>query len=120
MESYKTSQKRPPVSWNATTKTFNIFLEGILRDLGIKGKDNNLEIKFTAPITYLARIREAGTENWIIGIETPLTSCKFYDLKPNTEYEFEVRTKMGNKLSEPAIAKITTKSDGRLLFGDIY
>lgn len=121
MESWKTlQQKKLPVSWNAATNTFSIFLEGILKKYGVKGKDTSLNIEFTPPITYFARIREAGTENWIIGIETPLTSCMFCDLKPNTEYELEVRSKKGNQVSEPARMKIKTKGDGRLLFGDIY
>ena len=44
-------------------------------------------------ITYVVRIREAGEPDWSFGFETPITSFTFIDLKPETEYELQVRTK---------------------------
>lgn len=44
-------------------------------------------------LTYVVRIRELGTEQWSFGFETPVPGCTFVDLKPDTEYELQIRTK---------------------------
>ena len=102
------SQDKLPVSWNGATKTFSIFLSG-LKD--VIGKDH-IEAEWTPPITYVVRIRETGTENWSFGFETPLTGCGFEDLKPNTEYELEIRSKNEHGKSGPALIKFHTGSQG--------
>ena len=116
-EPWKTiTQKRPPILWDAKTKTFSIFLENLLKNKKLlrKGRDS-IQAEFSPPITYVARIKEAGATNWIIGIETPLTECTFCELKPNTEYEVEIRAKNEHGESEPASAKVKTGGDGVLV-----
>ena len=102
------SQDKPPVLWNGATRTFSIFLSG-LGD--VTGKDN-IEAEWSPRITYVVRIREVGTEDWSFGFETPLAGCGFEDLKPNTEYELEVRSKNEHGKSKPALIKFRTGSQG--------
>ena len=104
------SQTKPPVIWNANTKTFSIVLSG-LRDLGTK---DTLEAEWEPPLTYVVRIRESTGGSWSIGFETPLTACSFVDLKPNTEYEVEVRSKNSNGESEPVRRSVRTDPEGAL------
>ncbi len=102
------SQDKPPVLWNGSTNTFSIFLSG-LGDF--TGKDN-IEAEWSPQITYVVRIREVGTEDWSFGFETPLTGCGFEYLKPNTEYELEIRSKNEHGKSKPALIKFRTGSQG--------
>ena len=104
------SQSKPPVSWNGKTKTFSIVLSGLK---GIGGEDG-IEAEWSPPITYVVRIREVNTSNWSVGFETPLTGCGFVDLKPNTEYEIEVRSKNVHGESGPVLAKVRTSPEGSL------
>ena len=97
-QDWKTSsQSEPPVSWNGNK--FRVKL-------------NDLEAEWTPPITYVVRIRESNGGDWSFGFETPLTSCKFTDLTPDTECELEIRAKNEHGLSEPARATGRTSSDG--------
>ena len=102
------SQKKPPVLWNGATNTFSIFLSG----LGEIKEKGTIEAEWSPRITYVVRVREVGTENWSIGFETPLTGCGFEDLKPNTEYELEIRSKNEQGKSKPALIKFRTGSQG--------
>ena len=105
-----TKQDKPPVSWDGNAKTFYIALSG-LKGLGDK---DTLEAEWKPPITYVVRIREADVGNWSFGFETPLTACGFVDLRPDTEYEVEVRSKNSSEESEPVRLKVRTDPDGGL------
>ena len=104
------SQDKPPVSWNGEAKTFSIFLSG-LRDLGVK---DTLEAEWEPPFIYVVRIKEVGSGIWSCGFETPLTSCGFVDLRPDTEYEIEVRTKNAHGVSDPTTVRLRTNPEGSL------
>lgn len=103
-------QSQPPVSWNANAKTFSIVLSG----LDGSGVRDGVEAEWKPPFTYVVRIREANTSNWSFGFETPLTACGFVDLKPDTEYDVEVRTKNRDGESEPVLIKVRTSPAGSL------
>ena len=105
-----TTQTKPPVLWDANTKTFSIVLSG-LRELEAK---DTLEAEWKPPLTYVVRIRESNGDSWSIGFETPLTTCGFVDLRPDTEYEVEVRSKNANGQSEPVRVKVRTNREGTL------
>ena len=62
----------------------------------------------------VVRIREAGTETWSPGFETPLTHFTLVGLKPDTEYEMQVTYKNYAGEGAPAIAKIRTLPDGSM------
>ncbi len=103
-----TRQNKPPVSWDGTAKTFSIVLGG-LKGLGAK---DSVEAEWKPPATYVVRIREANCGSWSFGFETPLTSCGFVDLKPDTEYEVEVRSKNSSGESIPVLVKVRTNPEG--------
>ena len=105
-------QSKPPVSWNERAKTFSIVLSG-LEALGAK---DTLEAEWKPPFTYVVRIREANAGGWSFGFETPLTACSFVDLRPDTEYEVEVRSKNSSGESEPVLVKVRTNPAGGLAF----
>ena len=104
------TQAKPPVLWDGNTKTFSISLSG-LRDLGAK---DTLEAEWKPPLMYVVRIRESNGGNWSVGFETPLTACGFVDLKPDTEYEVEVRSKNPEGESEPVRLRVRTNPEGTL------
>ena len=103
-------QSKPPVSWNGNTKTFSVVLSGLT---GI-GTGESIEVEWTPPITYVVRIKEANTEDWSVGFETPLMGCTFVGLKPDTEYEVEMRSKNAHGESGPVLAKARTSAEGSL------
>ena len=43
--------------------------------------------------SFVIRIREPGIQDWSFRLETPIASCTFVDLNPDTEYELQVRAK---------------------------
>ena len=71
-----------------------------------------IEASWKPGLTYVVRIREAGSEDWSFGFETPITSFTFVDLKPDTEYELEVRSKSSAGMGPPAIVGIRTGPTG--------
>ncbi|MCY4002682.1 MAG: fibronectin type III domain-containing protein [Rhodospirillales bacterium] len=73
-----------------------------------------LDAKWNPSLTYVVRVREVGEEEWSMGFETPLTSCTVVDLKPDTEYEMQVRAKNAAGEGEPAILKARTGPKGEL------
>lgn len=104
------TQDKPPVSWNGETKTFSIVLSG----LGGLGDVGSLEAEWKPPVTYVVRIREANYGRWTCGFETPLTACGFVNLKPDTEYEVEVRSKNSQGESDPVLVRVRTNPEGGL------
>lgn len=62
-----------------------------------------LEAKWNPGLTYVVRIREAGAAAWSLWFESPLTHFSFFDLKPGTEYEVQVRAGGRGRLSRAAI-----------------
>ena len=103
-------QNISPVSWDANTRTFSIVLNGL--EGAVAG--DAVEAKWKPRYTYVIRIREADSGNWSFGFETPLTSCSFADLKPDTDYEVEVKSKDGQGESDPARINVRTTLEGRL------
>ena len=67
-----------------------------------------LEARWNPTVTSVVRIREAGTEVWSPGFETPFNMCSFVDLKPDTEYDVQVTHKNDAGESEPVITLIGT------------
>ena len=61
---------------------------------------------------YVVRIREAGTEDWGYGFQTPVNSVTFVDLEPDTEYELQVRTRNAAGEGAPAFFRIRTDPAG--------
>ena len=103
-------QNLPPVSWDAKTRTFSIVLSGLEGAL----VGDAVEAKWKPRYTYVIRIREADSGDWSFGFETPLTSCSFADLKPDSDYEVEVRSKDGQGESDPARISVRTTLEGKL------
>lgn len=104
------SQNTPPVSWNGQTKTFAIVLMG----LDEADLTEGVEVEWKPPITYVVRIRETSSGKWSCGFETPLTGCGFVNLKPDTEYEIEVRSKNEHGESGPVMTMVRTNAEGSL------
>ena len=71
-----------------------------------------IEATWKPAFTYVVRIREAGTEQWSFGFETPVTGCTLVDLKPDTEYELQVRAKNAAGEGAPALFTIRTTPTG--------
>ena len=74
---------------------------------------NVLEAKWEPGLTYVIRIRESGTDQpWSFGFETPIPSCTFVDLKPDTEYELQVRAKNAAGEGPPSYLAMRTNPAG--------
>ena len=99
-------------SGNEGENTFSIVLSGS----ETPGAKDTLEAEWKPPFTYVVRIREANAGGWSFGFETPLTACSFVDLRPDTEYEVEVRSKNSSGESEPVLVKVRTNPAGGLAF----
>ena len=99
-----------PVSWDANAKIFSIVLSGS----GDTLVGHSVQATWKPPFTYVVRIRETNSGEWSFGYETPLTSCSFVDLKPDTDYEVEVRSKNDQGVSEPARIRVRTSPEGML------
>jgi len=67
-------------------------------------RGGTVEAKWQPGLTWVVRIREAGTDTWSFGFETPVPGCTFVDLKPDTEYEVLVREKTANQLEAAGFA----------------
>ena len=102
-------QEVPPVSWDSRTKTFSIVLRGDER----LEPGEEIQVQWTPPVTYVVRIREANSIEWSPGFETPLTGCNFVGLRPDTQYEVEIRSKNAHGESEPLLASVRTDLQGR-------
>lgn len=99
------SQSTPSVTWDGQTNTFFVVLPT---------PDGVVEAQWTTPLTYVVRIKEADSDEWSVGFETPLTGCQFVGLRPDTEYDFEVRAKNEHGESDPAITRIRTDPEGNI------
>ena len=71
-----------------------------------------VDAKWKPGVTYVVRIRELSTEQWSFGFETPVTSFTFVDLKPDTEYEFQLRTKTVTGEGPPSFFRVRTDPTG--------
>ena len=71
-----------------------------------------VEASWKPGLTYVVRIRESGAEQWSFGFETPIRSFTFVDLKPDTEYELQVRSKTATGEGPPAFLGIRTSPTG--------
>ena len=56
--------------------------------------------------------REALAEQWSFGFETPITNFTFVDLKPDTEYEFQVRIRTAAGGGPPSLFRVRTGPTG--------
>lgn len=101
-------QMYPNVKWDG--KEFFVSLP-------VDDGRNIIEAKWQPAITYIVRIREVGSDEWSLGFETPLTSCSFSGLKPDTEYEAQLRVKNAAGISEPTQAKARTTQQGDITDG---
>ena len=93
---------QPQVRWNDGTWHVTLPLED----------GNVVDARWKPGMTYVVRIREAGSRDWSFGFQTPITSFTFVDLKPDTEYEFQVRTKTGAREGPPALFRVRTSPTG--------
>jgi len=91
----------PKVDWNGTRFEIVLPIE-----------ENIIEARITPEVTYIVRIRECEGGEWSAGFETPFTHCNFVDLKPNTEYEFEIAAKNRAGKGPSTYARAKTDSDG--------
>lgn len=96
------SKATPRIQWDGTTWLVHLPVQD----------GNVLKAKWEPGITYLVRIREAGTESWSFGFETPLTHFSFVDLKPDTEYEMQIRSRNAGGLGEPTLIRVSTNPTG--------
>ena len=92
----------PRIHWDCTTW----FVTLPLQDGQV------IDAKWSPGHSDVLRIRGKGAETWSFGFETPVTGCTFTDLKPDTEYEIQVRTKTARGESAPAFATIRTNPAG--------
>ena len=98
----RTGHRDPRVEWKDNQWTVTLPLDD--------GRVVNATWK--PGMTYVVRIREAGAEDWSFGFETPITTFTFIDLKPDTEYELQVRSKNTAGEGPPAFFNIRTDPAG--------
>ena len=93
---------RPEITWDGKTWSVTLPFED----------GRAVEAKWSPGVTYVVRIREAGTEAWSIGFETPVTNFTFSDFKPDTEYEVQVRSKTAAGEGAPTFVRLRTGATG--------
>ena len=76
-----------------------------------------VELAVEPGVVYLVRIRRTTSEVWSPSFVTPFTNHRFEDLRPNTEYEIEVRAKNKAGPGEPAYVRL--KTDPRGVAGNV-
>ena len=86
------TQTEPPVSWNADTQSFFIVLNRTRED----GSQEKIEAEWKPPVVFAVRCRKKGVSEWGPGFVTPVSSCQFVGLKPDTAYEFQLSAKEGD------------------------
>lgn len=97
------SSKSPEIKWQDNKWSITLPLED----------GRILEASWDPGLTYVVRIRELADQEWSFGFETPITSFTFVDLKPDTEYELQVRSKNRSGEGPPAFFKIRTGPEGQ-------
>ena len=73
-----------------------------------------IDAKWRPTVTSVIRIREIGTETWSPGFETPLNTCTFVGLRPDTEYEVQVTHKNASGEGPPTSLRCTTGRNGHV------
>ena len=96
------TQPSPRIQWDGTTWSVRLPVQ----------EDNVVEASWKPGLTYVVRIREAGTAAWSFGFETPLTHFSFVDLKPDTEYEMQVCARNASGEGKPQLIRIKTSPIG--------
>ena len=96
------SGKSPSIKWEDNEWSIAIPLED----------GRLLNASWKPGVTYVVRIREAASQEWSFGFETPIPTVTFVDLKPDTEYELQVRTKNAAGEGAPAFFRIRTDPAG--------
>ena len=94
----------PNVGWNG--ETISVTLPD--------NRGHVIKAKWNPGTISVVRIREAGAGEWSPGFETPLTCCRFTSLKPDTEYELEVRHKNAAGEGAPAYRRVRTGPEGAI------
>ena len=92
----------PKIKWDGKTWHVTLPVE----------RDRLLEAKWEPGHTYIVRIREVASGPWSFGFQTPIPTCTFVDLKPDTEYEVQVRAKTAAGEGEPACLRMRTDPAG--------
>ena len=92
----------PSIQWDGRTWVVRLPVED----------GNVLEATWKPGSTYIVRIRAAGEETWSFGFETPLTHLSFDGLKPDTEYELQIRTRSAAGKGKPQILRVYTGPTG--------
>ena len=92
----------PQIRWDGKTVYVALPMEN----------EKLIEARWNPKRTYIIRVKESGAEDWSFGVETPLTGCTFVDLKPDTEYEVQVRAKSAGGEGEPTLLKMRTNPTG--------
>ena len=85
------TQPEPPVRWNAETKSFVIVIRRTMSD----GTEEKIEAEWTPTVVFVVRVREKGIDDWGPGFVTPVSSCQFVGLKPDTAYQFQLSAQEG-------------------------
>ena len=96
-------EAEPSVEWTEGEFRVSLPLQGRM-----------IDAKWRPGTTTVVRIREAGTEAWSLGFETPLNGCSFVGLEPNTEYEIQVTHKNATGEGSPTSLKCRTEPNGDL------
>lgn len=96
-------ETKPSVEWTDGEFIVSLPLQGRVVDA-----------KWRPETTTVVRIREAGTQDWSPGFETPLNGCNFVGLEPNTEYEIQVTHKNAVGEGPPAILMCRTEPNGNV------
>ena len=96
------NQTQPGVRWDGTTWFVTLSLPD----------GQVIDAKWESGLTYVVRIREKGAAEWSFRFETPVTGCTFTDLKPDTKYEVQVRTKTAHGDGAPTFTSIRTSPTG--------
>jgi len=76
--------------------------------------NEDLPIECEPDLLYVWRIKESGTKKWSFGVETPLNSVRFTDLKSDTEYDISVSHKNEFGEGPPAYSTERTGSKGEI------
>ena len=76
----KNDEQIPRIQWDGSICTITLPMSG----------GGTLTAEWQPDITYAVRIKEANTQQWSVGFETPVGGSTFRHLKPDTEYEVEI------------------------------